>query len=117
MTDFNFVYRKYSDEESIIYEKVLSEILVNIKNGMTFQDAMDNVNVSDSNLKALIEDDALKILIAELCYVSKIPFEELAKMISIPLERIRNANIEMLEDIEATLNNTFNKNNKRAGNA
>lgn len=116
MKDFDFVYRKYSDEESIIYEKAMREILNNIKNGMTFQDAIDNVNVSDSNLKALIEDDALKILIAELCYVSKIPFEELAKMIGLPLERIRTANFEMLEDVENTLKNTFNK-NKRAGNA
>ncbi|MCX7988774.1 MAG: hypothetical protein N2647_04965 [Thermodesulfovibrio sp.] len=117
MKEFDFVYREYSDEESIIYEKAINEILINIKNGMTFQDAIDNVNVTDRNLKSLIEDDALKILIAELCYVSKIPFEELAKMIGLPLERIRTANFEMLEDIEATLNNTFNKDNKRSGNA
>lgn len=116
MKDFDFVYREYSDEESLIYEKAMNEILGHIKNGMTFKNAMDNVEVSDSNLKAMIEDDALKVLIAELCYVSKIPFEELAKMLDVPLERIREANFEMLEDIEITLNNTFNK-NERFGNA
>lgn len=117
MKDFNFVYREYSEDESIIYEKAINEILTNIKNGMTFQEAVDSVNIADSDLRGFIEDDALKILIAELCYVSKIPFEELAKMIGLPVERIRNANFEMLEDIEATLNNTFNKNNKSTGNA
>lgn len=116
MKDFDFVYREYSDEESLIYEKAMNEILGHIKNGMTFKNAIDTVEVSDSDLKAMIEDDALKVLIAELCYVSKIPFEELAKMLDVPLERIREANFEMLEDIEITLNNTFNK-NERFGNA
>lgn len=116
MKDFDFVYREYSEEESAIYEKAMQEILVNIKQGMSFQDAVDNVEVSDNNLKSLIEDDVLKILIAELCYVSKIPFEEFAKMLGLPIERVRNANFEMLEDIQMTLNNTFNK-NERSGNA
>ncbi len=116
MKEFDFIYREYSEDESKIYEKAMQEILTNIKNGMTFQDAIDRVELADDNLKALIEDDALKILIAELCYVSKIPFEELAKMLGLPLERVRTANFEMLEDIELTLNNTFNK-NKRTGNA
>lgn len=116
MQDFDFIYKEYSEEESKIYEKAIGEILGNIKNGMNFQQAIDSVEVQDNELKALIEDDALKILIAELCYVSKIPFEELAKMLELPIDRVRNANFEMLEDIEMTLNNTFNK-NKRAGNA
>ncbi len=116
MKDFDFVYRQYSEEESVIYEKAMTEILTHIKNGMTFNNAIDNVEVSDKNLKSLIADDALKVLIAELCYVSKIPFEELAKMLDLPLEVIRKANFEMLEDIENTLNNTFNK-NERSGNA
>lgn len=115
MKDFDFVYREYSDEESIIYERAMNEILSNIKNGMRFQDAIDNVYVEDSNLKALIEDDTLKVLIAELCYVSKIPFEELSNMLGLSLERIRKANLEMLEDIEMTLQKTFH--NKRSGNA
>lgn len=116
MKEFDYVYRQYSEEESKIYETAMNEILSNIKSGMTFQQAVDSVVVHDKNLKSLIEDDALKILIAELCYVSKIPFEELAKMLSLPLERIRTANFEMLEDVENTLNRTFNK-NERAGNA
>ena len=116
MNDFDFIYRDYSDEESKIYERAMQEILMNIKNGMSFQEAVDKVEVSEPELKAFIEDDALKILIAELCYVSKIPFEEFAKMLGLPIERVRKANFEMLEDIEMTLNNSFNK-NKRAGNA
>ncbi|MCS7215455.1 MAG: hypothetical protein RMI30_00205 [Thermodesulfovibrio sp.] len=115
MADFNFVFRDYSEEESKIYEKAIKEIIQNIKDGMSFRDAVDSVYVEDKELKAFIEDDALKILIAELCYVSKIPFEELANMLKIPLDTIRTANREMLEDIALTLNNTFNK--KKGGNA
>lgn len=115
MAEFDFIYRNYSDEENEIYESAMKAILQNIKDGMSFRDAVDTVLVEDNELKALIEDDALKILIAELCYVSKIPFEELASMLKIPLERIRTANFEMLEDVQMTLNNTFNK--KGAGNA
>lgn len=115
MTDFNFVFKDYSEEESEIYEKAMKEIIQNIKEGMSFRDAVDSVDVKDNELKSLIEDDALKILIAELCYVSKIPFEELATMLKLPLDTIRIANLEMLEDVELTLNNTFK--NQRSGNA
>ncbi|WP_353683678.1 hypothetical protein V4D30_07285 [Thermodesulfovibrio sp. 3907-1M] len=115
MTEFNFIFKDYSEEESRIYEGAMKEIMQNIKNGMSFRDAVDSVQVDDNELKALIEDDALKILIAELCYVSKIPFEELANMLKLPLETIRKANFEMLEDVQLTLDNTFNK--KRKGNA
>lgn len=115
MTDFNFVFKDYSEEESEIYEKAMKEIIQNIKGGMSFRDAVDSVDVKDNELKSLIEDDALKILIAELCYVSKIPFEELATMLKLPLDTIRIANLEMLEDVELTLNNTFK--NQRSGNA
>lgn len=115
MSEFNFVFKEYSEEESKIYEEAMKEIMQNIKNGSSFRDAVDSVEVEDNELKALIEDDALKILIAELCYVSKIPFEELADMLKLPLETIRKANFEMLEDVELTLNNSFNK--ERKGNA
>lgn len=115
MADFDFVFRNYSDEESEIYDSAMKEIMQNIKKGMSFREAVDNVFVEDEILKGLIEDDALKILIAELCYVSKIPFEELADMLKLPLETIRKANFEMLEDVQATLNQTFRQ--KRGGNA
>lgn len=113
MTEFNFVFREYSDEETKIYEKSMKEILQNIKNGASFREAIDSVKVEDNQLKAFIEDDVLKILIAELYYVSKIPFEELSTMLKLPLETIRKANFEMLEDIELTLNNTFNQKEKK----
>lgn len=116
MPEFDFVYRQYSEEETKIYEKAMKEILQNIKNGMSFKEAIEAVQIDDEELKSFVEDDALKILIAELCYVSKIPFEELAKMLDLPVDRIRQANFEMLEDIELTLNNTFNK-KARGGNA
>uniref|UniRef100_A0A7C4ELB9 Uncharacterized protein n=1 Tax=Thermodesulfovibrio aggregans TaxID=86166 RepID=A0A7C4ELB9_9BACT len=115
MADFDFVYKKYSDEESEIYDAAMKEIMQNIKNGMPFREAVDSVIVEDEILKGLIEDDALKILIAELCYVSKIPFEELADMLKVPLNTIRKANFEMLEDVQTTLNQTFKQ--KRSGNA
>lgn len=115
MADFDFIFRNYSDEESKIYNLAMKEIMQNIKEGMSFREAVDSVFVEDEMLKGLIEDDALKILIAELCYVSKIPFEELAKMLKLPLDKIRKANLEMLEDVQATLNQTFRQ--KRGGNA
>lgn len=115
MSEFNFIFKEYSEEESRIYEKAIKEIMENFKNGMPFQDAVDKVELEDQQLKALIEDDALKILIAELAYVAKIPFEELAEILKLPIERIRTANLEMLEDVQLTLDNTFNKN--RRGNA
>jgi hypothetical protein len=115
MGEFDFVYKEYTPEESKIYEQAIKEILQNIKNGQSFKEATNNVSVEDAELKALIEDDALKILIAELCYVSKIPFEELADMLQLPVEKIQIANFEMLEDMQLTLNQTFK--NQRGGNA
>jgi len=115
MSDFNFVFKEYSDEDNKIYEDVMKKIMQNIKNGMSFKEAVDSIDIKDNELKGFIEDDALKILIAELCYVSKIPFEELADMLKLPLDTIRTANLEMLEDIALTLNNSFNK--EGSGNA
>ncbi len=115
MSDFNFVFKEYSDEDNKIYEDVMKKIMQNIKNGMSFREAFDSIDIKDNELKGFIDDDSLKILIAELCYVSKIPFEELADMIKLPLDTIRTANLEMLEDIALTLNNSFNK--ERSGNA
>ncbi|HHW20324.1 MAG TPA: hypothetical protein PKZ17_01195 [Thermodesulfovibrio thiophilus] len=115
MSDFNFVFKEYSDEDNKIYEDVMKKIMQNIKNGMSFREAVDSIDIKDNELKGFIEDDALKILIAELCYVSKIPFEELADMLKLPLDTIRTANLEMLEDIALTLNNSFNK--EGSGNA
>lgn len=103
MADFNFVFKNYSDEERKIYNSAMKEIMQNIIKGMSFRKAVDNVVVDDEMLKSLIENDALKILIAELCYVSKISFEELAKMLNLPLDIIRKTNLEMLEEVQATL--------------
>lgn len=96
----NFRYKEYSPEENKIYNLALPLILEGVKNGLSFNDACDRVEVENKELKEFIVDDALKIIIAELHYVQRFSLQEVADLLEISTAIVNKANEEMIEDIE-----------------
>ena len=102
-----FEYKVYTEEETKIYNASIPKILQGIKDGLPFCDACKLVQIDDANLKQFIEDDVLKIVIAELHYSQKKSLEEVSNMLDVSVETITKANDEMLQDIGITASEVF----------
>jgi hypothetical protein len=115
----DFRYKEYTEEESMIYHEAMDRIMEGLQNGLAFQDACDVVQVADGELKRFIEDDALKIMIADMHYKKGVALEEIAGMLKLPTDIIIKANDEMLEDISVSSAEVFKSANPSAqfGNA
>lgn len=115
----DFRYKEYTEEESRIYYDAMGKIMEGLTNGMSFNQACSAVLVQDEQLRAFIEDDALKIVIADLHYNKGISIEKVAENLQLQIEVLRRANAEMLEDIEATSIEIYKAQNpgSQAGNA
>lgn len=98
----DFKYKEYTAEESKIYDEAMSKIIEGFKNGLSFNEACSAVKVEDKELKEFIEDDALKVMIADLHYAKGISLPEVADALKVSIETTNKANLEMLEDVEIT---------------
>ncbi|MEW6066900.1 MAG: hypothetical protein AB1610_01180 [Nitrospirota bacterium] len=106
----NVTYKEYSEEENRIYNEAITKILEGLKNGLNFSDACNMADVKEKGLKGFIEDDVLKIVIAEMHYVQGSSLKEIADKLSISVGDLNKANSEMLEDISMMTTNIFNPN-------
>ena len=102
-----FSYKEYIEEENAVYQEVLPKILESVKEGCSFYKACDNVQVEDKELKDLIVDDALKILIAELHYKQGRPLHDIAGKLEVPEEVIERANREMIQDVSLSASEVY----------
>ena len=98
----DFKYKDYTPEESAIYDAAMIKIKEGMKNGLSFSEACSVIDVQEPDLKHFIEDDALKLIIAEMHYEKGIPLQQVAETLNIPLKRVNTANMEMLEDVGTT---------------
>jgi len=114
-----FKYKEYTSEEDKIYESAISKIKEAIKNGLNFREACNIVRIDDQELKRLIVDDALKIMIAEMHYEKGMPLIVVADRLKVPLKAVNIANMEMLEDTGIAAAEIFKRSNPDApiGNA
>ena len=115
----DFRYKEYTEEESKIYNNAMDRIMGALQSGMNFHDACGTADVGDEELKGFIEDDALKIMIADMHFKKGSSFEEIADALKVPVNIIRKANAEMLEDISISTAEVFKAANPDAqfGNA
>ena len=102
MMSENIHYKQFTDEEDRIYRRSIEIIRSNISNGVKFDLACEFIDVDDRELRGLIIDDTLKIEIAELHYGRRIPLMDVAKKLGVPMERLLQANTEMMEDVVKT---------------
>jgi hypothetical protein len=104
-------YKQYTDEEGMIYEEAIRKIRKAIEDGSTFSEACSMTDVKDPELKRLIEEDALKIIIADLHYGKGVPLQQMAGSLKITLKRLNIAAAEMLEDVGTTAAAIYRQNN------
>ncbi len=107
----DFKYKDYSPEEGMIYDDAMLKIRKGMENGLSFSEAFSMVDVQDPELKHFIEDDALKVLIAEMHFEKGVPLPQVADTLKVPLKRLHIAITEMLEDIGTTAAGIYRQNN------
>jgi hypothetical protein len=115
----DFRYKEYTEEESRMYHNAMDRIMEALQRGMNFHDACRTANVGDEELKRFIEDDALKIMIADMHFKKGFSLEETADALKVPVDVVSKANAEMLEDISISSAEVFKSANPDAqfGNA
>ena len=96
----DFTYKEYTEEENKIYHEAMDSIMECLENGLAFADACGRLKISDKRLEEFIIDDALKIMIVDIHYNKGIPLEEVSTMLRVPMDVVKKAHSEMLEDIE-----------------
>jgi hypothetical protein len=107
----DFTYKEYTEEENEIYNKAMDEIMEALKKGRKFNDACSAINVEDKELKTYIEDDALKIIIADMHYVKGLSLQNVADDLEVSIEIVNRANAEMMEDVAMTTTELYKINN------
>ncbi len=91
-------YKEYTPEESAIYETAIARIREALQGGLSFEEACREAEIADAGLRVFIEDDALKILLAELHFGGAMPLHDFAERLRLPLKRVNKAVAEMLQD-------------------
>jgi hypothetical protein len=107
----DFKYKEYTAEEDKIYNDAIAKIREGLKNGLGFDEACSMADVADAELKEFIEDDALKIMIAEMHYAKGMPLDRVADALKVPVKKIAKANGEMLEDAGIAAAKMFRQSN------
>jgi len=105
MPEFNF--KEFSPEESTIYEEAVNKYREAIAAGKTLKQAYESYSVEDPGLKSLIQADFLKILIAELHFGKGQPLEDVAKVLNVSLDLIKETHARMLQEAGVTAANQF----------
>ncbi|MFO0753069.1 MAG: hypothetical protein U0411_07090 [Thermodesulfovibrionales bacterium] len=107
-------YKQYTEEEGRIYDAAIARIREGMKNGLSFQEACISIRVEDAELKRLILDDALKIMIAEMHFGKGILLPQVAGILKVPMDTITAAVAEMLDDVGITAAEQYRQKNPDA---
>lgn len=102
-----FSFKEFTPEESNIYEDAVNKFREVITAGKTLKQAYESFPIADPELQALIQADFLKIMIAERHFAQRQALEELAKILDISLELVRDTHKRMLQEVGITAANQF----------
>lgn len=91
-------YKEYSPEESAIYEAAIGRIREGLQGGLSFDEACSKADIADAGLRVFVEDDALKIMLAEQHFAAGESLPDCAAKLGLSMTRISRAIVEMLED-------------------
>lgn len=102
-----FSFKEFTPEESNIYEEAVNKYRDAIAAGKTLKQAYENYPIIDPELKSLIQADFLKILIAESHFGKGQSLEEVAKVLDVSLDLIKETHARMLQEAGVTAANQF----------
>jgi hypothetical protein len=111
-------YADMPPEDDALY----TESVNRIKNGvqqsnLTFEKAIELIEVENEGMKAAIVDDALKVLVAEMHFIGGTSLDDLSKKLQLPVKRLEQARKEMLKDVEEAAIQKFKEDQGQVGNA
>ena len=99
-----------SDEENHIYEAAVAALRDELDQGRTFDHACERLDGIEQELRALIVDDFLKILIAEDHFGSGKGLDDIALCLGIPYETLETAREEMLQEVGEEMASQYRQN-------
>ncbi|MGE5750718.1 MAG: hypothetical protein ACM30F_01145 [Nitrospirota bacterium] len=102
-----FSFKEFTPEESNIYEEAVNKYREAITAGKTLKQAYENYPIIDPELKSLIQADFLKILIAESHFGKGQSLEDVAKVLDVSLDLIKETHARMLQEAGVTAANQF----------
>ncbi|HLC14850.1 MAG TPA: hypothetical protein VJL89_01310 [Thermodesulfovibrionia bacterium] len=102
-----FNYKIFTPEEETQYDKAFEELRKSMELGYTRTEALSSLDIKDSELKRIIEQDFLKALIADMYYSKRKTFEEIAQALDVPLEKIQAVHKEMVQDVANTARSVY----------
>jgi hypothetical protein len=100
-------YRDFTKEEEKIYDSEIKRLQKLIAEGATYNDACNTLTLNDPEMRQVIADDLLKVLIAELHYGKKKSFEQIAESLGVAVSDIQKMHRIMIEDVMQTVNQGF----------
>lgn len=89
----------FSEEDERVYNESMAVIRQGMEKGLGFDEACREITVQDPELRRLIMDDYLKVVIANLHFEGEMSVEEVAKKLKIPVERVLKARQEMIDEV------------------
>ncbi|MBI5143134.1 MAG: hypothetical protein HZA20_13245 [Nitrospirae bacterium] len=89
----------YDDDENRIYDEAMTAIKAAVDGGMGFDEACSAIKVENEELRKIIIDDYLKILVAEMHFNRGEALEEIAGPLKIPVARLEQAKAEMIKQV------------------
>lgn len=107
MPDFNF--RQFTPEEDQVYEEAVRVYREAIAAGTKLKEAYEAFPVADAELRALIQADFLKIMIAERHFAKREDLQQVAADLGVPLDLVKEAYGRMLQEVGVTAANEFGK--------
>ncbi|MBI4683687.1 MAG: hypothetical protein HY755_00630 [Nitrospirae bacterium] len=96
-------------EQNRAYKEMIDKIKTVVEGGMGFDEACKSIDTPDDELRKALSEDALKVLIAEMHFMRKIPTDKVAEMLKISVERVNSAKDSMLKEIEDSAIQEFHK--------
>ncbi len=102
-----FSFKEFTPEESKIYDDAVNNFRESIAAGKTLKQAYESHAIADEELRALIQVDFLKILIAERHFAQRQSLEEIAKTLDVSLGLIKETHARMLQEVGVTAAHQF----------
>lgn len=102
-----FEFKKFTDEESGIYEEAIARFREAVAAGKNLRQAYESYPIADKELENLIQADFLKILIAERHFGKNESFEAIAGALGITVDLVKDTHARMLQEVGITAANQF----------
>ncbi len=99
-----------SNEENQIYEDAVTALREELDQGRTFDHACECLEGIEQELRALIVDDFLKVLIAEDHFGGGKGLDDIALFLGIPYETLETARTEMLQEVGEEMATQYREN-------